>query len=88
MIIQLIQVGEEESDIEDFKVHSNILSIRSTYFNAALSSNWVKKDVKIIIFKKPNIFRIKIILYYYSLKNNNFQMEEIKIWDNLLKMDY
>ncbi|GBC04624.1 hypothetical protein RclHR1_05790005 [Rhizophagus clarus] len=61
----IIQVGEE-SDIEDFKAHSNILRIRSTYFNAALSSNWVKKDGNVIIFKKPNIkpYVFKIILKY------------------------
>jgi hypothetical protein len=64
----IIQVGEE-TDIQDFKAHSNILRIRSTYFNAALSSNWVKKDGNIIVFKKPNIkpntFRI-ILKYIYT----------------------
>src|SRR5204862_4472364 len=63
----IIQVGEGLCT-EDFKAHSNILRIRSTYFNAALSSNWVKKEGNIITFKKPNIkpsvFRI-ILKYIY-----------------------
>src|SRR2546423_8046528 len=50
----IIQVGEE-SNSEVFKAHSNILRIRSTYFNAALSSNWIKKEGNVITFKKPNI---------------------------------
>src|SRR5947207_95263 len=64
----IIQVGEG-SNSEVFKAHSNILRIRSTYFNAALSSNWVKKEGNVIKFKKPNInpdvFRV-ILKYIYT----------------------
>ncbi|GBB97245.1 hypothetical protein RclHR1_02950004 [Rhizophagus clarus] len=49
-----IQVGEG-SNSENFKAHSIILQIRSTYFNSALSSNWAKKEGNIFIFKKPNV---------------------------------
>src|ERR1044072_5899455 len=63
-----IQVGEGPNS-EDFKAHSNILRIRSSYFNAALSSNWIKKEGNVITFKKPNIkpnvFRI-ILKYIYT----------------------
>ncbi|RIA96150.1 hypothetical protein C1645_872223 [Glomus cerebriforme] len=63
-----IQAGEG-SNLENFKAHSNILQVRSTYFNAALSFNWAKKEGNIITFKKPNIkpniFRI-ILKYIYT----------------------
>src|SRR2546421_6390900 len=36
-----------------FKAHSAILISRSPYFDAALSSNWVKKEDGVSIFKKP-----------------------------------
>jgi hypothetical protein len=39
----IIQVGEGFNP-EDFKAHSNILRIRSIYFNAVLPSNWTKKE--------------------------------------------
>ncbi|GBC12468.2 BTB/POZ protein [Rhizophagus irregularis DAOM 181602=DAOM 197198] len=62
-----IQIGEG-SNSEIFKAHSNILRIRSTYFNTALSSYWAKKEGNIFIFKKPNIkpdiFRIILNFIY------------------------
>ncbi|RGB38037.1 hypothetical protein C1646_693244, partial [Rhizophagus diaphanus] len=45
----IIQVGEE-FDIEYFKAHSNILKIRSSYFDSALSSNWAKKEGNVFTF--------------------------------------
>src|SRR3954453_4888081 len=64
----VIQVGKE-NNLEDFKAHSNILRIRSAYFNAAFSSNWAKKEGNVITFKKPNIkpdvFRV-ILKYIYT----------------------
>src|ERR1044072_4236328 len=64
----IIQVGKEPN-VENVKAHSIILKNRSTYFNVALSSRWVKKEGNIIIFKKPNIkpniFRI-ILKYLYT----------------------
>ncbi|CAB4403721.1 unnamed protein product [Rhizophagus irregularis] len=61
----IIKAGEG-SNSEDFKAHSNILRIRSTYFKAALSSNWTRKEGNVTIFKKPNIKAdtFKIILKY------------------------
>ena len=51
-----IKVGtDEQDDVKTFKAHSAILISRSPYFAAALSSNWVKKENDITIFKKPNI---------------------------------
>ncbi|KAG9306453.1 hypothetical protein G9A89_003563 [Geosiphon pyriformis] len=38
-----------------FHGHSPILAARSFYFAVALSSNWVKRENKTIIFSKPNI---------------------------------
>lgn len=50
----IIQVGQEPEHRE-FKVHSLILRARSPYFNAALSSEWIRKQENKIIFNKPNM---------------------------------
>ena len=50
----LIEVGQEPN-IEIFKAHSVILRARSTYFRAALSTNWAKSNDGIIKMMKPNI---------------------------------
>ena len=52
-----IKVGtDEQDDVKTFKAHSNILKMRSSYFKAALSNNWVKRsDNGIILFEKENI---------------------------------
>ncbi|RHZ75904.1 hypothetical protein Glove_208g173 [Diversispora epigaea] len=65
----IIQVGEREGDYKEFRAHSIILSVRSSYFQSAFSSNWVKKDGNFLIFKKPNIspFIFDIILRYLYL---------------------
>ncbi|RHZ78317.1 hypothetical protein Glove_166g11 [Diversispora epigaea] len=76
-----IQVGEEP-DIEVFRTHSVILRARSSYFRAALSSNWAKKKGDFITYKKPNItpkvFK-DILKYIYTgsinLENNKSQEE-------------
>ncbi|CAG8587586.1 13318_t:CDS:2 [Dentiscutata heterogama] len=49
-----IIVGEEPN-IKEFRTHSSILSEKSEYFKAALSSRWAKRENGIIIFNKPNI---------------------------------
>jgi len=52
-----IRVGEDEN-VRTFKAHSIILKVRSSYFKAALSNNWVKKSEdnnNIILFEKKNI---------------------------------
>ncbi|KAG9306436.1 hypothetical protein G9A89_003546 [Geosiphon pyriformis] len=52
-----------------FHGHSPILAARSSYFDVALSNNWVKRENKTIIFSKPNIspqmFEV-ILRYLYS----------------------
>lgn len=50
----IIQVGQEP-DYQEFKVHSLVLRARSPYFNAALSSEWIRKQENMIIFSKPNM---------------------------------
>ncbi|CAG8627902.1 701_t:CDS:2 [Acaulospora morrowiae] len=50
----IIQAGEG-STYKEFRVHSLILSARSTYFRTAFSNNWAKKVDSFIVFKKPNI---------------------------------
>ena len=50
----IIQAGEGQN-MKEFFAHSLILSARSTYFKAALSKEWAKKENGIITFKKPNI---------------------------------
>jgi hypothetical protein len=81
----IIQVGEE-SNIEDFKAHSNILKIRSSYFDTALSSNWAKKEGNIFTFKKPNIkpniFRI-ILKYIYT---GTINLESVIVENNLIEL--
>ena len=61
----IIQAGEGQN-MKEFFVHSLILSTRSTYFKAALSRVWSKKEDGVIIFKKPNISpnTFEIILKY------------------------
>ena len=50
-----MRVGVDE-DVKTFKAHSIILRARSSYFEVALSSNWIKRtDDGIILFEKPNI---------------------------------
>jgi hypothetical protein len=48
----IIYAGENE---KEFRAHSAILCVRSEYFHAALSKNWVEKKDGMFIFKKPNI---------------------------------
>src|SRR5436305_9181121 len=49
-----ILVGQEP-DTKVFKIHSVILKIRSPYFRAALSKDWLKKENDIIKLNQPNI---------------------------------
>ncbi|KAF0458748.1 BTB-domain-containing protein [Gigaspora margarita] len=70
-----IKVGEEPN-IKEFKAHSIILSTRSDYFKAALSSRWARREDGFIIFNKPNIspsvFEILInYIYTGTFSNNN-----------------
>jgi hypothetical protein len=64
----IINVGEHPN-VKQFKVHSIILRVRSSYFRAALSSEWAKVENNYITFNKPNInpkiFEI-ILTYIYT----------------------
>jgi len=44
-----------EQDRKEFKVHSQILCSQSTYFQAALSKEWLKKKGNCYIFEKANV---------------------------------
>src|SRR2546421_373474 len=50
----IINVGEHPN-AKQFKAHSIILRVRSSYFRAALSSEWAKVENNYITFTKPNI---------------------------------
>src|SRR4051794_31373711 len=58
----IIQVGEGFNS-EVFKAHSNILRIRSTYFNAALSSNLTKKEGNVITLKNQILSLLSLRLF-------------------------
>ncbi|CAG8609130.1 10315_t:CDS:2 [Paraglomus brasilianum] len=64
----LIIVGEIPN-VREFKAHSLILKSRCSYFHAALSSTWAKKEGGQFTFKKPNmkpeVFE-KILRYLYT----------------------
>ena len=60
----VVILAGEEPNVKEIHAHSNILCIRSQYFNSAFSNEWAeKKDGKFIL-KKPNIspHLFKIIL--------------------------
>src|SRR5579859_857953 len=65
----IINVGSEPN-YKAFYVHSLILTSQSTYFQTALSNEWIKKDGNKIIFEKPNISpkNFEIILKYEIVK--------------------
>ena len=67
-----IEVGENDN-IKIFKVHSNILKSRCSYFKAALSGGWIKRaENGMILFKKKNISpKIFEILLMYDLNDLN-----------------
>ena len=50
----IIYAGENEN-VKELHAHSNILRIRSQYFRAALSNEWMKKRDGKFILEKPNI---------------------------------
>ena len=45
----------EESNVKEIHAHSNILCIRSQYFNSAFSNEWAEKKDGKFIFRKQNI---------------------------------
>ena len=51
----VVILAGEEPNVKEIHAHSNILCIRSQYFNSAFSNEWAeKKDGKFIL-RKPNI---------------------------------
>ena len=50
----IIQVGEN-SNVKEFRAHSNILRTRSPHFKSALSAKWITEKDNMIEFKKSNI---------------------------------
>ena len=64
----IIYAGEEPN-VKEIHAHSNILCIRSQYFDTAFSNEWAEKKDGKFIFRKPNISPnlFNIILRYYNL---------------------
>ncbi|RIB25204.1 hypothetical protein C2G38_2241559 [Gigaspora rosea] len=64
----IIRIGEDPN-VKTFKAHSFVLKAQCPYFNAGLSSEWVKKEGDSIVFEKQNIsadvFNI-ILKYLYT----------------------
>ncbi|RIB19416.1 hypothetical protein C2G38_2245168 [Gigaspora rosea] len=83
----IIYVGEEHN-VSIFKAHSVILRARSSYFHAALSSKWAKKDDhgECYILRKPNIspevFQI-LLSYIYT---GGIPLEDDTIKSNYLNL--
>ncbi|RIB25319.1 hypothetical protein C2G38_501797 [Gigaspora rosea] len=80
----------EEPHMKIFKAHSIILRARCSYFKAALSTEWTKKDGEMFVFKKPNIshnvFDV-ILKYIYSGKASLEQLKASEIWDLIIASD-
>ena len=50
----IIYAGEEPN-VKEIHAHSNILCIRSQYFDTAFSNEWAERKDGKFIFRKPNI---------------------------------
>lgn len=59
----------KDNDIETFKIHSSILSARTSYFKSAFSDSWKRPDGDKIKLEKPNIRPkvFKVILRYVNI---------------------
>ncbi|CAG8641237.1 20097_t:CDS:2 [Racocetra persica] len=92
----IIRAGEGQN-FKEFRAHSLILNARSTYFCAALSAKWAKKEGDCFISMMPNIppclFEI-IIRYIYTTEiilNNLSDLETLQLLvaaDELLLQDF
>src|ERR1051325_6057610 len=71
----IIQAGESQNT-KEFSAHSLVLSARSSYFKAALSKEWARKEDGIIIFKKPNISPEVFELILKYLYNGTINFDE------------
>ncbi|CAB4381168.1 unnamed protein product [Rhizophagus irregularis] len=82
----------KDNDIETFKIHSSILSARTSYFKSAFSDSWKKPDGDKIKLEKPNIRPkvFKVILRY--LYGGVLELKDFPDFDEtslieILKMD-
>ncbi|CAG8726415.1 8511_t:CDS:2, partial [Acaulospora morrowiae] len=73
-----------------FKAHSAILRARCPFFEAALSSEWVKKEGSLMIIKKPNIeprtFDI-VLTYIYNGTASLHEIPPVEIMKLLICSD-
>ncbi|CAG8552760.1 5106_t:CDS:2 [Paraglomus occultum] len=85
----VLYAGEGQSR-QQFNVHKLILSSRSDYFQAALSSNWLKKQGEYYVFEKSNIdgdvFKV-LLRYFYTGKVNVNSIGEEKLLELLYACD-
>ena len=51
----LVLYAGDKQNRKEFKVHSQILCSQSTYFQAALSKEWLKKKGNYYVFEKANV---------------------------------
>ena len=51
----VVILAGEEQNVKEIHAHSNILCIRSQYFDTAFSNEWAEKKDGKFIFRKPNI---------------------------------
>src|SRR5438132_1434487 len=80
----IIVVGEEGSERKAFETNSNVLKEKSSYFNAALSSNWARIQDDKYYFEKPNISQNGIpwlcenVVRVYSAAYGNQSITELQ----------
>src|ERR1043165_7806470 len=72
----VVILAGEEPNVKEIHAHSNILCIRSQYFNSAFSNEWTeKKDGKFIL-RKPKITPTYLTLFLgkiYKIFKKNFK---------------
>ncbi|CAG8746046.1 18337_t:CDS:2, partial [Acaulospora morrowiae] len=74
----VISVGKEPN-VKKFRSHSVVLSMRSSYFRAALSSTWAKKQGDVFYFDKPNITPKVFTVILRYLYFGNFVLERLDV---------
>ncbi|RGB27547.1 hypothetical protein C1646_819702 [Rhizophagus diaphanus] len=80
----------KDNDIETFKIHSSILSARTSYFKSAFSDSWKRPDGDKIKLEKPNIrpkvFKV-ILRYLYGGVLELSELTEKDILELLVALD-
>ena len=72
----IIYAGEEPN-VKEIHAHSNILCVRSKYFNSAFSNEWAEKKDGKFIFRKQNISPIYLTSFlgtFRTLYNLSFNV--------------